>query len=130
MKVFVRKDWRSVVVEVICWLYFGLFVYAAFDKLFQFDKFVVNMGQSGMLTPYASVLGWAVPAVEIVLALVLVLNWYRLLGLYMAFSLMTMFTTYIFIVRYVMDNELCGFGTAIEKLGWGGHFVLNIFFVQ
>ncbi len=129
MKSFVRKGRHSVVVEVICWAYFLLFAYAAFDKLMGYDKFVVTMGQSGMLTPYAGVLGWLVPLVEIVLALLLVLNWFRLLGLYAAFALMTMFTTYIFIVLYVMEKELCGCGAAIEALGWGWHMVLNIIFL-
>lgn len=129
MKSFVRKGRHSVVVEVICWAYFLLFAYAAFDKLMGYDKFVVTMGQSGMLTPYAGVLGWLVPVVELVLALMLVLNWFRLLGLYAAFGLMTMFTTYIFIVLQVMDKELCGCGAAIEALGWGWHLVLNLVLV-
>ena len=117
------------IIEMICWAYFGLFGYAAFDKLFALDKFKVTMGQSGMLTPYAGFLSWAVPVVELVLALVLVLNWYRSFALYASFSLMSMFTAYIFIVLYVMEKELCGCGAAIEALGWGWHFVLNIFFM-
>jgi uncharacterized membrane protein YphA (DoxX/SURF4 family) len=126
MKGFLRKGW---IVELICWAYFILFAYAAFDKLFAVDKFKVTMGQSGMLTPYAGFLAWAVPVVEIVIALLLILNWYRLLAFYASFSLMTMFTAYIFIVLYVMEKELCGCGAAIEALGWKWHFVLNIFFM-
>jgi len=114
---------------MICWAYFGLFGYAAFDKLFAQDKFVITMGQSGMLTPYAPALAWAVPVVELVLALVLVLNWYRLFALYASFSLMSMFTAYIFIVLYVMEKELCGCGAAIEALGWFWHFVFNVGFM-
>ncbi|MDR6782666.1 MauE/DoxX family redox-associated membrane protein [Pedobacter africanus] len=124
-----KQGWCSAMVEAICWLYFLLFAYAAFDKLMGYDKFVVTMGQSGMLTPYASVLAWLVPLVEVVLALMLVLNWFRLFGLYAAFGLMTMFTTYIFMVLYVMEKELCGCGAAIEALGWGWHMVLNAGFV-
>lgn len=116
---------------MICWAYFILFVYAAFSKLFEIDKFELTMKKVAMLTSYAGFLAWAVPVVEIVLALALVLNNGRLrfLGLFSSFSLMSMFTTYIVIVLYFLPDVICGCGAAIEALGWGWHLVLNIFFL-
>ncbi|SMC43875.1 MauE/DoxX family redox-associated membrane protein [Pedobacter africanus] len=129
MKDFYRKGWHSLVIEIICWAYFVLFGYAAFDKLFALNRFVITMGQSGMLTPYAGFLSWAVPVVELVLVLMLMVPRFRLAGLYGSLSLMTMFTTYIFIVLDVMEKELCGCGAAIEALGWGWHMVFNTVFL-
>ncbi|SMC88711.1 MauE/DoxX family redox-associated membrane protein [Pedobacter africanus] len=123
------KGIYKITLEIICWAYFVLFAYAAFAKLFEYDKFVVTMGQSGMLTPYAGFLAWAVPVVEILLGMMLMFSRFRLAGLYGSLSLMTMFTTYIFIVLFVMEKELCGCGAAIEALGWFWHFVFNTVFL-
>lgn len=115
--------------EIICWGFFGLFMYAAFSKLLEYDKFVATIGQSAMLTPYAGILAWAVPVAEIVIALMVQFNRFRGLGLYAFFSLMTMFTAYIFIMLGFTDSKPCGCGGLIEAMGWGWHLVFNIGFV-
>lgn len=131
MKKMNKQGWYSLFIEIICWAYFLLFVYAAFSKLFELDKFRVTMGKSAMLNPYAGVLAWVVPFVEIVLGLMVVfpLGRWRLLGLYGSFSLMSMFTTYIVIVLYFLPDVICACGAAIEALGWFWHLVLNVAFL-
>lgn len=114
---------------MICWAYFILFAYAACSKLFAYDKFLITMSKSAMLTPYAGLLAWAVPLTEIVLALLLMFHRFRQIALYGSFSLMIMFSTYIVLVLYFTPEVPCGCGAAIEAIGWKWHLVLNIFFM-
>lgn len=129
MSILAKQRNRKLIVEIICWVCFGLFVYAAISKLLAFDKFKVTIGQSTMLTPYAGVLAWLVPVLEIVIAVMVQFNRFRALGLYAFFSLMTMFTTYIFIILQFNDDKPCACGGLIEAMGWSVHFIFNISFV-
>lgn len=94
-----------------------------------YDKFVVQIGQSAMLSSYASSLAWMVPAVEIVIAVLLAFETLRLRGLLASFSIMVMFTTYIYIVLQFTDRPPCSCGGILEKLGWVEHLIFNTVFV-
>lgn len=105
-----------------------LFLYAATSKLLTYDKFVVQIGQSEMLSPYAGVLAWLVPLIEIVIAVLLVFSGLRLLGLYASLGLMAMFTAYIFIVLHFMEKQPCGCGGVLQAMTWSQHLVFNSVF--
>ncbi|MNL56096.1 hypothetical protein D3C87_1795620 [compost metagenome] len=82
-----------------------------------------------MLSNYAGLLAWMVPLVEIVIAVLLVFESLRLRGLFASFSLMTMFSTYIFIILNYAETIPCNCGGVLEKLKWPEHMVFNIVFV-
>ncbi|MDR6785246.1 putative membrane protein YphA (DoxX/SURF4 family) [Pedobacter africanus] len=129
MKKLNTQDWYQGFITVISHSFILLFLYAASSKLLEYDKFTVNIGQSPMLTAYAGVLAWLVPAVEVVLSVMLVFTGLRLYGLFASFSLMVMFTTYIFTVLHFMEDMPCACGGVLEKLSWDAHLVFNIGFV-
>ncbi len=106
-----------------------LFVYAATSKLWDFQQFKVQLGQSPILTAYADWVAWLVPITEYVLALLLVMDSFRLSALYGAFGLMIVFTTYIILVLNFSDYVPCSCGGVLENLGWTEHIVFNLVFV-
>ena len=120
---------KSIILEIICFLFILLFVYAAMSKLLVFDEFKIQIGQSPMLTPFVSIVAWTIPCLEIVIALMLILPRFRLLGLYAAFNLMVLFTVYIFIILNFSNDIPCSCGGVLEKLGWTEHLIFNIVFV-
>ena len=120
---------RKITVEIVAFLYTILFVYASVSKLLDYQKFSVQLGQSPMLTNYASLLAWLVPVIELNIAWLLVLSKTRIIGLYAACSLMVMFTTYIVIITTYDDYVPCSCGGVLESMGWSGHLVFNIAFV-
>ena len=128
-----RNWWRvvadtEVIVMVISGLYALLFLYAAANKLLDFQKFKVELGQSPILTDYSSIIAWTIPAVEIVISICLIFG-PRLLALYASFSLMWMFTVYIIVILNFAERIPCSCGGILEKMGWKEHLAFNIFFV-
>jgi hypothetical protein len=120
---------RSMIIEIICALFIILFVYAALTKLLDYEKFRVQIGQSPLLTAFAGWIAWMVPIAEILIAIMLVFIRLRLIGLYAAFSLMVMFTTYIICILTLSLYIPCSCGGVLEKLGWKEHLIFNIAFI-
>jgi uncharacterized membrane protein YphA (DoxX/SURF4 family) len=120
---------KVVIVEIICFLFILLFVYAALMKLRDTDEFVAQMQQSPLLLPFATWVAWVVPLTELAIAALLVIRRFRLIGLIASFTLMAMFTVYIIIIMNFADHVPCSCGGILSQMGWGEHLVFNIFFV-
>ncbi|MDR6782337.1 putative membrane protein YphA (DoxX/SURF4 family) [Pedobacter africanus] len=120
---------RKITVDVICYLFVLLFLYAATSKLMEYDKFQLQMGKSPIITDYASILVWLVPGLEIAISITLLLERTRLAGLYAAFTLMALFTFYIYAILSYSDSIPCSCGGVLQKMTWDQHLVFNIIFV-
>jgi hypothetical protein len=120
---------KSIILDTICLLYVLLFVYAAVSKLIDFENFRVQLGQSPLLSVFASWISWLVPTIELAIVLLLIIPKFRGAGLLAAFSLMTMFTAYIFIVLHYSSFVPCSCGGILEKMSWNAHLVFNIIFM-
>lgn len=120
---------KCIILNSICLLYVLLFVYAAVSKLLDFENFQVQLGQSPLLSAFAGWASWAVPIVELFIALLLAFPRFRFLGLIAAFSLMVMFTTYIILILNFSSFVPCSCGGILEKMSWTQHLVFNVVFV-
>lgn len=120
---------RQLYVEIICILFVLLFMYAATSKLTDYQKFKVQLGQSPMLTVFATWVAWLIPAIEITISVMLATNRWRLTGLYASLSLMVMFTAYIIAITRYSEYVPCSCGGILEKMGWNEHLVFNSAFV-
>ena len=106
-----------------------LFTYAAVSKILDFQNFQIQLGQSPLLSAFADWVSYGVPIVELTITMLLLLPKWRLVGLYCSFLLMTMFTTYIFIILHFSSFIPCSCGGILEKLGWSEHLVFNTVFI-
>lgn len=120
---------RKLTIDIAVFLFVLLFVYAALTKLLDFQKFVVQLGQSPILTNYATVLAWAVPFLELVISAILIIPRTRMVGLCAAFSLMVMFTSYIVLAMRFSEYVPCSCGGVLEGLTWTQHLIFNVVFV-
>lgn len=118
-----------IVIEIISILYVLLFIYAAVSKLLDFENFQVQLGQSPLLSIYALWISWFVIIIEVMIALLLMFTKSRIIGFYAALSLMTMFTTYIFIILHFSSFVPCSCGGILEKMSWNTHLIFNGIFV-
>jgi uncharacterized membrane protein YphA (DoxX/SURF4 family) len=120
---------KEIFIDLVCAVFVVLFVYAAASKLIGYDKFRLQLGQSPVLTAFAGLAVWFVPAFEILLALLLMKSRFRLIALYASFCLMVMFTAYIVVITRFSDYVPCSCGGVLEKLTWDQHLVFNLVFV-
>lgn len=120
---------KELITEIISAAFVVLFVYAATTKLLDYEKFRLQIGQSPVLTGFAGIIVWLVPATEFIVAAMLMITRYRLIGLYASFSLMVMFTAYIVVITRFSDYVPCSCGGVLEKLSWNEHLVFNLVFV-
>ena len=120
---------KELIIEIISAAFVVLFVYAATTKLIDYEKFRLQIGQSPVLTGFAGIVVWLVPATEYVVAAMLMIPRYRLIGLYASFSLMVMFTAYIVMITRFSEYVPCSCGGVLEKLSWNEHLVFNVVFV-
>lgn len=120
---------RKIAVDIVVFLYILLLVYAALTKLMDYQKFVVQLGQSPILTQYANLLAVAVPLLELVISTLLIIPQARQAGLYGGFCLMVTFTTYIVLASRFSDYVPCSCGGVLEGMTWTQHLIFNVVFV-
>ncbi|MCY1515491.1 hypothetical protein D9M68_500790 [compost metagenome] len=120
---------RRFFVDLVCYAYFLLFLYAAVSKLIDYESSELRMAKSPIITEFATILVWLVPAVEIIIALMLVIPKTIMLGLYAALALMSMFTAYIIAILNFSDTIPCSCGGVLEQLSWTEHLVFNLTFI-
>lgn len=119
---------RSIVV-FISYSYAFLFIYAAISKIIDFENFRIQLGQSPLLSSFASLIAWTLPALELLISVLLFFKNYRLKALLAAYALMVMFTSYIYIILNYSSYIPCSCGGILEKLGWFEHLLFNLLFI-
>jgi hypothetical protein len=120
---------KKTFIGVGSYLFIFLFLYAAVSKLLDFETFNVQLAQSPLLSAYVGFIAWAVPGIEILIACLLMFERFRMVALYASFTLMVMFTAYIYIILNFSDFIPCSCGGVLEKLSWSQHLIFNVFFI-
>nr|WP_291069819.1 MULTISPECIES: MauE/DoxX family redox-associated membrane protein [unclassified Empedobacter] len=87
------------------------------------------MGQSPLLASYAIPISYGVITIELVTAVLLMFDRFRIIALQISLFLMVMFTTYIVIILHFTAFTPCSCGGVLEKLGWTEHLIFNFVFV-
>ena len=120
---------HQIVPNTISILFIVLFVYAAVSKLLDFQKFMVQVGQSPILTSLGNWIAIVVPGLEILISLCFLIPKLRLIAMYGSLILMTLFTTYIAFILNFSPYVPCSCGGILDQMGWEEHLVFNVFFV-
>ena len=124
-----KSKFTYIGVEIICFLFIFLFVYAALSKLLDFQNFLAQLGQSPLLGRIVWWVAWIIPLTEILISIMLMLSRWRRLGLYASFCLMVMFTCYIIAITRFSTHIPCTCGGVLQNMRWNQHLVFNLGFV-
>lgn len=124
-----QNNFRNFITQTVSLLFVLLFVYAAVSKLLDFENFQIQLGQSPLLSAFASWVSWLVPLVELIISAALLIRRFRYIGLLASLCLMSMFSAYIFIVLHYSSFVPCSCGGILEKMNWNVHFIFNIVFM-
>jgi len=106
-----------------------LFLSSAYTKVVDHERFVRGLENVSFLKGIAPLVGWAVPATEIIVAILLIIPRTYRLGLFGFGGLMTTFTIYIAGMMLWAEKLPCGCNLFIETLSWGQHLIFNIGFI-
>ncbi|MHA7944923.1 MauE/DoxX family redox-associated membrane protein [Formosa sp. 3Alg 14/1] len=117
------------ITECISLTFILLFVYAAASKLFDYHKFRAQLMQSELLAPYANILVWMIPLLELGIAILLLFPKLRLQALTFSVILMISFTIYIWYILKYSDHIPCSCGGIINTLSWTEHLFFNLMLI-
>jgi hypothetical protein len=120
---------KAYVADAISIAFIILFIYAAATKLIDYQKFRIELGKSPLLTSFAGWVAIIIPFVEILISILLASARSRLVGLFASFSLMTMFSTYIFFILNFSSYIPCSCGGILQNMTWTQHIIFNLVFV-
>ncbi|MBB5436943.1 putative membrane protein YphA (DoxX/SURF4 family) [Pedobacter sp. AK017] len=129
MKILNKRFWYMLLLDVIRYLFMLMFLYAAFNKLYDFQKFKVQLAQSPILSDFTLLVAWCVPAVEILIAAGLAFRKTLLPALWASYGLMFMFSLYIMVIARFVDRPVCHCGGIFEGMSWDVHLLFNMGFV-
>lgn len=125
----VPKSFTQKIPLIVSLLFILLFVYAAISKLLDFETFQAQLEQSPIFGAFAAWVSRGVILFELLIACLLSSGTTRLLGFYLSFILMLLFTTYIAIILNFAANVPCSCGGVLDALGWKAHLIFNVFFM-
>lgn len=112
-------------IEIISSFFILLFIYTAINKFLSHQIFRLSLEKFPLLNLAASFLSWAIPAMELVIALLLLLPRFRKRGLMAALGLMILFTGYMVYMLITSSHLPCSCGGVINNLSWHQHLWLN-----
>ena len=120
---------KTTAIDIISSVLLLLFLYTAISKIADNANFKNVLSQSPFLKPLAGAIAWALPATEIIIAVLLFIPAARMKGLYACFFLLLMFTIYLIYMVLMTPHLPCNCGGALKNLSWRQHIFFNLFFV-
>lgn len=102
-----------------------VWTYAAASKLGNLNAFHGQLAQSPLILNYARLLKWAVPIIELVLALGLLIKPFQEIAMIGSTFLMMSFCWYIIAITQFSTYIPCSCGGLLQQLSWNQHLLLN-----
>lgn len=116
------------IIYAISLLFSMMFVYAASSKLLESERFILTLKNNNFLSPFAGVLWWMVPGIELIITAMLFIPKFRLKGFYAATGLMFIFTIYVIVIANFSPTTPCTCGGFLAEMSWNMHIVFNAAF--
>lgn len=118
---------NRIIVEIICLLFIVLWVYAGLSKWTD-PEFTEQLNKSPYLEGWSELVSVALPVGELLMAILLIFPMTKLLGLYLSFFTMVLFTGYIYAMIYYSHYTPCSCGGILSKMDWNTHLIFNLGF--
>jgi len=114
--------------ELIAYGYAFLYMYTGYDKLKHVEEFIEGNSKIPLIGQYAELIGWGIPVIEILLAVLLIIPFLKVkrIALWASVILMGIFTLYLALMLLFADTKPCNCGGVIESMGWITHLIFNL----
>ena len=104
-----------------------LWIYAGMDKILRFESSRKAFHNQVFPSELAEILSYAVPGVELLIALLLLFSVTRWWGYLGSVLLLTVFITYVGMIWVGAFPRIpCNCAGILESLGWAEHFWMNL----
>lgn len=120
---------REVLIYSICLICVFLFIYTAYSKILEHARFLKGISKVHFIANFALPISWAIPAAEILVAVLMIIPKAFKLGLWAFVALMILFTGYILGMLIWAKQLPCHCGGVIETLSWTQHTWFNLTFI-
>lgn len=120
---------KKIAINVICVMMIILFVHAGLIKWLDNTTFKNQLSVYPLLSPFAGVIAWLFPAMELVVAGLLVSGCARTLGLSLSVGLMTLLSGYIIFLLSTEYNVPCACETLLGFTSWPAQLKFNLVFL-
>lgn len=124
-----KLEFKSIYILLCRSFFIVLLMYAGLSKLLEIDLFYDNLYNSPLLPKSESllfILSWAIPLIEIMIAIALCFQSLLKQVLISIISLLSVYSIYIAAILWIAPYQPCSCGGVISALSWKGHFILNI----
>ncbi|MEN5085909.1 MauE/DoxX family redox-associated membrane protein [Sphingobacterium faecium] len=113
---------------LIIYGYAFLYFYTGITKLQIITEFIRGNSKIPYLGKYAELIGWGIPYLEILLAVLLIIPVYKIkrTALWVSTPLMGIFALYLTLMVAFVEKKLCNCGGVIESMGWKTHIIFNV----
>ncbi|WET68772.1 MauE/DoxX family redox-associated membrane protein [Sphingobacterium sp.] len=114
--------------DVIIYGYAFMYMYTGWAKFMNLSAFIRGNSKIPYLGQYAKLIGYGIPTLELMLAILLIVPFYAVkrFALWTSTLLMGVFTLYLSLMVRFADKKLCHCGGVIESMGWKTHIVFNL----
>jgi len=107
----------------------SLFAYTAYGKIMDHERFMNGIAKVELIGKFAFFISWAVPIVELLIAVLILIPQTAKIGLWSFLGMMIIFIMYILIALIWASKLPCHCGGVIETLTWTEHLWFNIGFI-
>lgn len=122
---------RVSLLDFSAFLFILLWGYTAISKIREFDETLVQLSQSPMIGKWASAFTICLPAAELALVLLLLVERTKRTGVLLSLALISAFTTYIILMLKFSYHVPCSCGGLLGKgIIWDGKVMLKMSWVQ
>ncbi|MFD2035162.1 MauE/DoxX family redox-associated membrane protein [Belliella marina] len=123
----IRINQKHTIATICTWLLAIVFIYTAVSKVYDWEGTRRSLYNQVFPIWFAEALLYVIPALELVIAAMLLSKNTAKSGLLLSVILMALFTGYVgLIMTGVFGRVPCSCGGVISSLGWGEHLVFNI----
>lgn len=120
---------REFIFDVISFAFVILFVYTAASKIATINLFTFTLSELPVIGKMNYFVARAVPAVELLVSLLLIIPKTKRTGVFASLILMFVFTIWIVLMILFAPHLPCSCGGVIQAMGWKWHVVFNLGFI-
>jgi len=116
---------KKTILECCTFILVLVFIYTGCSKLWDQHNFTAQLGLFIPVPMLVTIIAWAVPVAEIIIAIGLIIQASRLIALYAYLYLCIIFTAYIIFLLFSSNALPCSCGGVVAALSWKQHLVFN-----